>query len=61
MGGLGNSRGAVVGGLALGVFQQAANFTVGGVFASVAVFVVFIIVLLAAPSGLFGAQQARRV
>ena len=61
LGGLGNSRGAVVGGLALGVFQQAANFTVGGVFASVAVFVVFIIVLLAAPSGLFGAQQARRV
>jgi branched-chain amino acid transport system permease protein len=61
LGGLGNSRGAVVGGLALGVFPQAANFTVGGVFASVAVFVVFIIVLLAAPSGLFGAQQARRV
>jgi hypothetical protein len=25
------------------------------------VFVVFIVVLLAAPSGLFGAQQARRV
>ena len=34
LGGLGNNRGAVVGGLALGLFQQAANFTVGGVFAS---------------------------
>ncbi len=61
LGGLGSNRGAVAGGLALGIFQQAAIFTVGGVFASVAAFVVFIIVLLAAPSGLFVACQARRV
>jgi branched-chain amino acid transport system permease protein len=61
LGGLGNNRGSVIGGLALGLFQQAANFTVGGVFASVAVFAVFIIVLLAAPQGLFGAHAARRV
>ena len=38
LGGLGNNRGAIIGGLALGVFQQAANFLFGGVFASVAVF-----------------------
>ena len=61
LGGLGNNRGAVVGGLALGLFQQAANFMVGGVFASVAVFAVFIVVLLAAPQGLFGAPAVRRV
>src|SRR5882724_9986524 len=61
LGGLGNNRGAVIGGLALGIFQQAANFTVGGIFASVAVFVVFIVVLLAAPQGLFGTAVARRV
>jgi branched-chain amino acid transport system permease protein len=61
LGGLGNNRGAVVGGLALGVFQQAANFLVGGIFSSVAVFVLFIVVLLAAPQGLFGAPAARRV
>ena len=61
LGGLGNNRGAVVGGLALGLFQQAANFLVGGVFASVAVFAVFILALLAAPQGLFGAAPARRV
>ncbi len=61
LGGLGNNRGAVVGGLALGLFQQAANFTVGGVFASVLVFTVFIVVLLAAPQGLFGAPTVRRV
>lgn len=61
LGGMGNARGAILGGLALGLFQQAANFLVGGVFASVAVFVVFIVVLLAAPRGLFGAPPARRV
>mgnify|MGYP003334297883 CR=1 FL=1 len=61
LGGIGNNRGAIVGGLVLGVFQQAAIFMVGGVFASVAVFAVFIVVLLAAPQGLFGAASARRV
>ncbi len=48
LGGLGNSRGAIFGGLALGIFQQAANFLVGGVFVSVAVFVIFIVLLLLA-------------
>ena len=61
LGGLGNNRGAIVGGFVLGLFQQAANFLVGGIFASVAVFVLFIIVLLAAPQGLFGSHVARRV
>src|ERR1700744_4826584 len=61
LGGLGNNRGAIVGGLALGLFQQAANFLVGGVVSSVAVFTLFIIVLLAAPQGLFGGATARRV
>ena len=48
-------------GLALGLFQQSASFLVGGIFASVAVFVVFIIVLLVRPEGLAGAATARRV
>ena len=61
LGGLGSNRGSIVGGIALGIFQQAANFLVGGIFASVAVFAVFIVVLLAAPQGLFGASAARRV
>jgi branched-chain amino acid transport system permease protein len=61
LGGLGNNRGALIGGLALGLFQQAANFLVGGIFSSVAVFAIFIIVLLAAPSGLFGSATTRRV
>jgi branched-chain amino acid transport system permease protein len=61
LGGLGNNRGAIIGGLALGLFQQAANFMVGGIFSSVAVFTLFIVVLLTAPQGLFGAATARRV
>jgi branched-chain amino acid transport system permease protein len=61
LGGIGNNRGAVIGGFALGLFQQAANYVVGGVFASVAVFAVFIIVLLARPEGLTRVTIARRV
>lgn len=61
LGGMGNNRGAIAGGLALGVFQQAANFFFGGVFASVAVFTVFIVVLLAAPQGLMSRRTVRRV
>jgi branched-chain amino acid transport system permease protein len=61
LGGLGNNRGAIVGGLTLGIFQQSANFLVGGIFASVAVFVLFIVVLLLAPQGLFGGPATRRV
>jgi branched-chain amino acid transport system permease protein len=61
LGGMANNRGAVVAGLVLGLFQQTANFLVGGIFASVAVFSVFIVVLLAFPEGLAGASVARRV
>jgi len=61
LGGMGNNRGAVVAGVLLGLFQQAANFLVGGIFASVAVFTVFIIVLLVRPEGLAGASLQRRV
>ena len=61
LGGLGDNRGALIGGLALGLIQQAANFLFGGVFASVAVFILFIVVLLAVPQGLFGNAVVRRV
>lgn len=61
LGGMGSNRGAVIGGLALGLFQQAMNFLVGGIFAAVAVFAVFIFVLLVRPEGLAGSATARRV
>jgi branched-chain amino acid transport system permease protein len=61
LGGMGSNRGAVIGGLALGLFQQAANFLLGGIFAAVAVFVVFIAILLVRPEGLAGGAATRRV
>jgi branched-chain amino acid transport system permease protein len=61
LGGMGSNRGAVIGGLALGLFQQTANYFFGGIFSSVAVFIVFIVVLLVRPEGLAGAATARRV
>jgi branched-chain amino acid transport system permease protein len=61
LGGMGSNRGAVIGGLALGLFQQTANFLLGGIFAAVAVFVVFIVILLLKPEGLAGAARTRRV
>ncbi|MBN9510890.1 MAG: branched-chain amino acid ABC transporter permease [Alphaproteobacteria bacterium] len=61
LGGIGNNRGAIIGGLALGLFQQAASYMVSGLFVSVATFAVFIIMLLVAPQGLFGAPAGRRV
>lgn len=61
LGGMGSNRGAVIGGLAVGLFQQTANYFFGGIFSSVAVFVVFIVVLLLRPEGIAGAATARRV
>src|SRR6201986_269484 len=61
LGGRGNNRGAIVGGLPLSLFQQASNSLVAGIFSSVAVFALFIVVLLARPQGLFGFSTARRV
>jgi branched-chain amino acid transport system permease protein len=61
LGGIGNNRGAIIGGLALGLFQQIASYLVSGLFVSVATFAVFIVVLLVAPQGLFGAPLGRRV
>jgi len=47
--------------LAQNNIDSSANFLVGGIFSSVAVFALFIVVLLAAPQGLFGSSTARRV
>ncbi len=61
IGGLGSNRGALVGGLALGLIQQAANYWFGGDMVPVVAFVAFIAILLAMPRGLFGAAEQRRV
>lgn len=61
IGGLGSNRGALVGGVALGIIQQVANDLFGGNMVSVVAFIVFIAVLIAMPRGLFGSAEPRRV
>ncbi|MDF2464657.1 MAG: branched-chain amino acid transporter permease [Ramlibacter sp.] len=61
IGGIGSNRGALVGGLTVGILQQIANYVVGGVFVGVVTFALFIIVLVLMPQGLFGSTVARRV
>lgn len=61
IGGIGSNRGALVGGLIVGILQQIANYAVGGVFVGVVTFALFIVVLVLMPQGLFGSTVARRV
>lgn len=61
IGGIGSNRGALVGGLTVGILQQIANYLVGGVFVGVVTFALFIVVLVLMPQGLFGSTVARRV
>ena len=61
IGGIGSNRGALVGGLTVGILQQIANYVVGGVFVGVVTFALFIVVLVLVPQGLFGTSVARRV
>ena len=61
IGGLGSNRGALIGGLGLGILQQFANYLVGGLFVGVVTFAVFIAFLLVIPQGLFGSALVRRV
>jgi branched-chain amino acid transport system permease protein len=61
IGGIGSNRGALVGGLTVGILQQIANYVVGGVFVGVVTFALFIVVLVLMPQGLFGSTVARRV
>lgn len=60
-GGLGSNRGTVIGGFLLGILQQVANYLIGGSYVGATSFMVFIIVLLLLPRGIFGMGEARRV
>jgi branched-chain amino acid transport system permease protein len=54
IGGIGNIRGAMVGGLLLGVLESLAGGFVSTAFQDTVAFLVLIIVLLIRPQGLFG-------
>jgi len=58
MGGIGNLKGAVVGGLIIGVIQQTVETWVenGAAWAPVAVFAILVLVMVFRPQGLFGEE-----
>jgi branched-chain amino acid transport system permease protein len=61
LGGIGNIRGALWGGIFLGLIQNFASALLGSQWSSVTIFVVLVLVLLFRPNGLFGEaiQQSR--
>ncbi|MEI6217040.1 MAG: branched-chain amino acid ABC transporter permease [Actinomycetes bacterium] len=61
LGGIGNLRGAFLGGLSLGLLEEFAAAILGTQWKSVTVFLVLVLVLLFKPNGLFGeaVQQTR--
>jgi len=64
LGGIGNIRGAVVGGIAIGVVEQFVETTGTGAglpWSETVVFLLLVIVLVVRPSGLLGAQVVEKV
>ncbi len=58
LGGLGNIPGALVGGLILGLTESATSFFISSNYREVAGLVLFLLVLIFRPQGLFGAKEA---
>ena len=56
MGGIGNIRGAVLGGLIIGFIQQISDNRIGGEWTPAVVFVYLVIIMVFKPSGLIGEQ-----
>ena len=56
MGGIGNVRGAVLGGLIIGIAQQLADFRFGAQWTEVVIFVYLILVMVLRPRGLLGEE-----
>jgi branched-chain amino acid transport system permease protein len=61
VGGLGSNLGALVGGLALGLFSSLATYFFGGEYQQTIAVGLLMLVLLIRPAGLFGTQQVRPV
>ena len=59
LGGLGNIRGAFLGGMLIGLIQQLATLAMPMQLQNAAIFVVFVLILLLKPEGLFGRSAER--
>jgi branched-chain amino acid transport system permease protein len=60
LGGWGSVPGALIGALAIGVFETFVSTAVGDAWASAALYVAVILVLAVRPRGLFGEPVGRR-
>ena len=56
LGGMGSVPGALIGGLVIGVVESLSSLFLGDSLGQVGIFLIFIVVLLVRPSGLFGAR-----
>jgi branched-chain amino acid transport system permease protein len=56
LGGMGSVPGALIGGLIIGVVESLGGFLLGESLGQVSIFLIFIVVLLLRPRGLFGAS-----
>ncbi|MGH2942069.1 MAG: branched-chain amino acid ABC transporter permease [Solirubrobacteraceae bacterium] len=56
MGGIGNLKGAVLGGLIIGVIQQLAEFRIGAEWTAVVVFTYLVLIMVFRPQGLIGEE-----
>jgi len=56
LGGMGSIAGALVGGLVIGVVESLSGLYLGESLGQIGIFLIFILVLLLRPTGLFGAK-----
>jgi branched-chain amino acid transport system permease protein len=61
LGGMGSMTGACVGGLIIGVIEALSGFFIAPALKEAVYFVIFILMLLFRPSGLFGQRGAEEV
>lgn len=61
LGGVGSQLGALIGGAVLGVGEVATARWMGPDYRTIVVFVIFLLVLLIRPQGLFGTREGRTV
>jgi branched-chain amino acid transport system permease protein len=57
LGGMGSVPGALIGGLLIGMVEAASGLFFGDSLGQIGIFLIFIVVLLVRPTGLFGVQQ----
>jgi branched-chain amino acid transport system permease protein len=61
VGGIGNIRGAMLGGVVIGLIQQFGIAYVNSAFKDVYVFAILIVVLLVKPTGMLGRRTVEKV